>query len=154
VTRFVAGAISRMSSRFFAPSSDVVPEMPVMLPPGPREACDEAGADRIAGRGHYDRDFVCSLLRCLHRRRLHADDDIDLHAHQFGGELRKARGASFGVARQEPHGLSVNIAQLAQGLAQQGHRRLGVAEGQHADRGEFRRLGARGNRESHRTAEQ
>jgi hypothetical protein len=50
----------------------------------PREVSDEAVADRIADRGHDDRNTACRRPRGADRRHARRDDDIDLRAHKVG----------------------------------------------------------------------
>ena len=71
---------------------------PVMLPPGwrgwPRTPCG-----RIHGEHHDNRDGAGRVLRCRDRRVIFRHDDVDLEAHQLGGEV----GEPFGAPAHNRH---------------------------------------------------
>ena len=66
---------------------------------GPGEAGDETRCHRIGCRRHDDRNRLRGLFGGHGGRRLKGDDDIDVQAHQLGGQLGQPIVLSFGPAR-------------------------------------------------------
>src|SRR5262249_28877297 len=83
--------------------------------PGPRQARDEAAADRVVRCREYDWNDRCRLLGCEHRgsRR---DDDINLAPDELGRDLGVALAASFRPANLDRNGAVLDPAEFAQTL--------------------------------------
>src|SRR5215831_55687 len=77
------------------------------------KAHDQAGADRISGLGHHDRDFPRRLL-CRHSGgREPSDDDIDLETNQFSCQFGKSVDLSFRRPKLKSNVLPLDIPQIA-----------------------------------------
>jgi hypothetical protein len=88
-------------------------EMPVMLPPA-RQAVDQPGADRVAGRKHHHRELA-SLLGDMRGGIADGDDDIDLACHQFIEQARQTVELSLRTASLNHEIAALRIALLGKG---------------------------------------
>ena len=85
------------------------------IPARPRQTCDEAGADGIAGpTKQHNRNVLCGLLYCDDSRRRISDDRINLEADEFCCQAGKATAISFGRPELEMCILTFRIAEVAQ----------------------------------------
>ena len=104
---------------------------------GPVEACDEAGLHRVAGGAKHDRDRRRCVLGCKCRR--HAEgrgDEGDLAANEVGCQFRQAIGVVMRPPEFDGHVLALDVAALAQSLAESSNsicERLWGAELEHAN---------------------
>ena len=88
-----------------------------MLPPGPRQAGDEAGLDRIGGEApHDDRDRAGGLPGREARRRAGRQDELHLQSDQFGRERGQPIVAVLREAVLDDDVLALDVAVLAQSL--------------------------------------
>src|SRR5262249_6168418 len=79
------------------------------------EAIHEASSHRVAERDHDDRNRASYFLRCLSGRRGAYDDDVRVEVQAFGGEGGKPFATPVSGKVVDVDGLSVDIAQIAQG---------------------------------------
>src|SRR5262249_5492748 len=77
---------------------DGLPRQPGNISARSRQPGDDAGADWIARRREYDRDNRRRLLGCEDWWGIMCENDIDLKADEFGGDLVVALDASLGPA--------------------------------------------------------
>ena len=79
-------------------SSGMMEDVPVIFPPGARQAGDKSRADRV--RNRYD------------DRRGPRHDHVDLHAHQLRGNIGKTLDLPVYIAMLEDDVLSLDIAEV------------------------------------------
>src|SRR5262249_7668416 len=60
-----------------------------------RQTRDDAGADGVSRHSKNDRDDRCRPLSCEDRSGVMRENDIDLEAHQFGGDLGETLATSL-----------------------------------------------------------
>ena len=82
----------------------------------PREATHEPRTDGIHGEHHDNRDGAGRVLRCRDRGVIARHDDVDLEAHQLGGEVGEPFGAPARQAPLDGDILALHIPELAQPL--------------------------------------
>ena len=80
----------------------------------PRQACDDPGADRIAGRGEHDRDVLGRLHDGESRPSARCDDDVHAASDELGGVLGVAFVAALRPAILDRHVTAVDPAELTQ----------------------------------------
>src|SRR5262249_12333172 len=80
---------------------------------GMRKARDQAAADRVSGKSHYDRDFVCCLLGSADRRLAANHQDINRQLHEFGCEGWETIKMTFGIAVFHLEMTLLDIAEVA-----------------------------------------
>jgi hypothetical protein len=86
---------------------------------GPRQALDEAGADRVYEDHEHDRHGAGHFQQRCHRRRARSgQDDMRRESGQFGRLLAKDIGVRRGPAGIDPHVTAVDPAQLLQRLSE------------------------------------
>jgi hypothetical protein len=88
------------------------------VPARPGKALDKACSKRIANPGHHDRNVARGAARRRYGRRLPADDQVDLLAHEIRRKVRQVLQASACRPEIEADVLAVDITQLAEGLAE------------------------------------
>jgi hypothetical protein len=86
-------------------------DVPVIFPPGARQAGDKSRADRVRNR-YDDRDRGRRLLDRLDDRRGPRHDHVDLHAHQLRGNIGKTLDLPVYIAMLEDDVLSLDIAEV------------------------------------------
>ena len=89
-----------------------------MLPPGRARRSTKPVRDGIHGEHHDNRDGAGRVLRCRDRRVIGRHDDVDLEAHQLGGEVREPFGLPTRQAPFEGDVLPFHIPERAQSLAE------------------------------------
>src|SRR5262249_44223883 len=107
VTRRADGSMSRINWTLLPASSAATLAMPVTFPPG------RAGADRISGLGHHDRDFPRRLLCRYSGGREPSDDDIDLETNQLSCQFGKPVDLSFRRPKLKSDVQPLDIPQIA-----------------------------------------
>jgi hypothetical protein len=91
---------------------------PVALPPGTREARDQADADHVADSGKHDRNGRRGFLgRDRGRRAGRGEDEVHLQARQLGGEINETVGVAVRPSVDEADVLVLDVVQLAKRLA-------------------------------------
>src|SRR4029077_108754 len=91
---------------------------PGKFPPGPREALDQARADRVAYRNHDEGDRRGRELDRTCRGRASRDDDIRLEGNKFRDERWEALVRCFGPAVLDSEIPALDVAALAKPLAE------------------------------------
>jgi hypothetical protein len=87
----------------------------VTFPPRLGEAIHEASSHWVAERDHDDWNRASYFLRCLSGRRGAYGDDVRVETQAFGGEGGKTFATPVSGKVVDVDGLSVHIAQIAQG---------------------------------------
>ena len=120
---------------------------------GPRQAFDQARADRIA-RQDDDRDVAGRALGGEGAGREQRDDDVDAGADQIACEFGQAGELSFGGAKLERVVAALVVTELRQAFLKlfRERRRVGIADHQRADPPDSRRLRQAGCRPQGRAA--
>ena len=101
---------------------------------GPRQAGDQAAADRIDCRRNDDRDGLARPLGRLHRSRSVGNDDFDFQAGELGRKRGEARVISIRIARLYTEVLSLDVPEGAHSLVEriEKTRRVRAATGANA----------------------
>ena len=100
----------------------------------PGEARDEAGRDRIARACHHDRNVACRLFRRQRGRREERDDEVDLETDQLGSLFQLEIGPASSRAYLQAKIAALDVARIAQALAQCLQERFRVRQGKDTDR--------------------
>src|SRR4029077_14178959 len=82
-TRVTPGAICLSSSSHFPLMLYSYSMKPVALPPRPRQAVDETGADWIGDEREHDRHGAIDPLDCHHALGARGEDDVGSQRDQF-----------------------------------------------------------------------
>src|SRR5260370_9522401 len=80
---------------------------------GPREVRYESARDRITDRDKNNRDRLSRISGCLRGWRSQRYDDVDLEAHQLGGQLGQLSESAFGPSVLEIDVPSLRVAEVA-----------------------------------------
>jgi hypothetical protein len=111
----------------------------------PRQAIDEAAADRVDDRREHDRHGTGYLLQRRHGLAAIGQDDVGRERDQFGRVCAHAVDIAHAPAGDDPHVATVGPAQFLQPLRERSHpgHRFRIVRGQvdeYADDRQLRRL--------------
>jgi hypothetical protein len=73
-------------------------------------------AEGVRVDAKHDGDRLRCLSCWLNHRRIHREDDVDIHTHKFGDELRELLSA-VGPSELDDNVLALGVAEVAQALA-------------------------------------